>query len=137
MTSDNAPGGTRHVPSGTRLRLIKKDTLGADPNPTPGMTRAQAITADGLTSGTVSVGPGVMSGWHHHGTHETSIYVLKGTLHMEFAGGAIDGREGDFIHVPAGAVHRESNPGAEANLAVFSRAGTGAVTVNVEAPAKP
>jgi uncharacterized RmlC-like cupin family protein len=120
----------------SELKLIRKDALGADPNPTPGMTRAHAITADGLTSGTVSVAPGVMSGWHHHGTHETSIYVLKGTLHMEFAGGAFDAREGDFIHVPAGAAHRESNPGTEPNLAVFSRAGTGAVTVNVEAPAK-
>jgi uncharacterized RmlC-like cupin family protein len=120
----------------SELKLIRKDALGADPNPTPGMTRAHAITADGLTSGTVSVAPGVMSGWHHHGAHETSIYVLRGTLHMEFAGGAFDAREGDFIHVPAGAAHRESNPGTEPNLAVFSRAGTGAVTVNVEAPAK-
>ena len=118
------------------LKLITKDALQADQNPTAGMTRQHAITADGLTSGTVSVGPGVMSGWHHHGTHETSIYVLKGTLHMEFASGAFDAREGDFIHVPAGAVHRESNPGSEPNLAVFSRAGTGTVTVNVEGPAK-
>jgi len=115
---------------------MKKDALGQDPNPTPGMRRAHAIEVAGLTSGTVSVGPGVMSGWHHHGTHETSIHVLRGTLHMEFAGGAFDAREGDFIHVPAGAVHRESNPGSEPNLAVFSRAGTGAVTVNVEAPLK-
>lgn len=120
----------------SELRLIKKDALQADQNPTAGMTRQHAITADGLTSGTVSVGPGVMSGWHHHGTHETSIYVLRGTLHMEFAGGAFDAREGDFIHVPAGAIHRESNPGGEPNLAVFSRAGTGTVTVNVEGPAK-
>lgn len=120
----------------SELRLIKKDALQADENPTAGMTRKHAITADGLTSGTVSVGPGVMSGWHHHGTHETSIYVLRGSLHMEFAGGAFDAREGDFIHVPAGAVHRESNPGGEPNLAVFSRAGTGTVTVNVEGPPK-
>jgi uncharacterized RmlC-like cupin family protein len=120
----------------SELRLIKKDALQADPNPTPGMTRAHAITAEGLTSGTVSVGPGVMSGWHHHGTHETSIYVLRGTLHMEFASGAFDAREGDFIHVPAGAAHRESNPGSAPNLAVFSRAGSGTVTVNVEGPPK-
>jgi uncharacterized RmlC-like cupin family protein len=120
----------------SELRLIKKDALQADQNPTAGMTRQHAITADGLTSGTVRVAPGVMSGWHHHGTHETSIYVLKGTLHMEFTGGAFDAREGDFIHVPAGAVHRESNPGSEPNFAVFSRAGGGTVTVNVEGPAK-
>jgi uncharacterized RmlC-like cupin family protein len=120
----------------SELTLITKDALQADQHPTAGMTRQHAITADGLTSGTVSVGPGVMSGWHHHGTHETSIYVLKGTLHMEFAGGAFDAREGDFIHVPAGAIHRESNPGGEPNLAVFSRAGSGTVTVNVEGPTK-
>ena len=116
------------------LRLIKKDALGPDPSPTPGMQRSHAITADGLTSGTVSVGPGVISGWHHHGTHETSIHVLKGTLRMEFAGGAFEATEGDFVHVPAGAVHRESNPGDEPNLAVFSRAGSGTITVNVAAP---
>ncbi len=127
MTSDEAPGGARK-------RLIRKEALGKDPSPTPGMTRAHAIEVPGLTSGTVSVGPGVMSGWHHHGTHETSIHVLKGSLKMEFPEGAIEAKEGDFIHVPAGAVHRESNPGNEPNLAVFSRAGSGAVTVNVEGP---
>ncbi len=130
VTSDDAPGGTR-------LKLIKKGALDVDPNPTPGMTRGHAIAVDGLTSGTVSVGPGVMSGWHHHGTHETSIHVINGSLRMEFAGGAFEAKEGDFIHVPAGAVHRESNPGSEPNLAVFSRAGSGTVTVNVEAPPKP
>ena len=115
-------------------RLIKKDALGKDPSPTPGMTRAHAIEVPGLTSGTVSVGPGVMSGWHHHGTHETSIHVLKGALRMEFPDGEIEAREGDFIHVPAGMVHRESNPRSEPNLAVFSRAGSGTVTVNVKVP---
>lgn len=122
MTSDRRP------------RLIRADALEEDPNPTPGMTRHQAIAADGLTSGRVTTAPGVISGWHHHGTHETSIYVLKGTLRMESADGVFDAHEGDFIHMPAGAVHRESNPGSEPNLAVFSRAGSGVVTVNVEAP---
>lgn len=121
----------------SELRLIKKDALGVDPNPTPGMTRKHAITAQALTSGTVSTAPGVMSGWHHHGTHETSIYVVNGRLRMEFAGGAFEAKDGDFIHVPAGAAHRESNPGTEPNLAVFSRAGTGTVTVNVKTPPAP
>lgn len=120
----------------SELRLIKKDALQADENPTAGMTRKHAITADGLTSGTVTTAPGTVSGWHHHGTHETSIYVTKGALRMEFATGAFEAREGDFIHVPAGAIHRESNPGAEPNFAVFSRAGSGPVTVNVEGPPK-
>jgi quercetin dioxygenase-like cupin family protein len=119
------------------LRLIKKDALQADTAPTAGMTRQHAITADGLTSGTVTTAPGIVSGWHHHGTHETSIYVVRGALRMESEAGAFEAHEGDFIHVPAGAVHRESNPGTEPNLAVFSRAGAGVVTVNVEAPPKP
>ena len=120
----------------SELKLIKRDALVADPNPTAGMTREHAITANGLTSGRVSTTPGMISGWHHHGAHETSIYVVKGALRMDFASGAFEAHEGDFIHVPAGAVHRESNPGSEPNLAVFSRAGSGTVTVNVEAPAK-
>lgn len=133
MTSDHAPGRAGHG----GLRLIRPGGLGPDPSPTPGMTRAHAITVPGLTSGTVSTGPGVMSGWHHHGAHETSIYVIRGTLRMEFGEGRFDAQAGDFIHVPAGAVHRESNPGTEPNLAVFSRAGSGAVTVNVPEPANP
>ncbi len=117
------------------LRLIRPGELAADANPTPGMRRAHAITVDGLTSGTVTTGPGIMSGWHHHGTHETSIYIVRGILKMEYPSGAFEARAGDFIHVPEGAVHRESNPGTEDNLAVFSRAGSGALTVNVKAPA--
>src|SRR5206468_1074001 len=65
VTSDAARGETG-------LRLIGKDSFQADPNPTPGMTREHAITADGLTSGTVTTAPGVMSGWHHHGTRVRS-----------------------------------------------------------------
>ena len=100
------------------------------------MRRAHAIEVPGLTAGTVGVEPGVMSGWHHHGTHESVLQVVRGTLRMEDAGGAFEAHEGDFIHIPAGVVHRESNPGVEANLAVFARAGTGIVTVNVAAPPK-
>ena len=82
MTSENQPNTTG-------LRLIKKDALGEDPNPTPGMQRAHAISVAGLTSGTVSVGPGVLSGWHHHGTHETSIHVLSGPPHLAFLPGGL------------------------------------------------
>ena len=132
MTSDDAPGGTR-------LRLIKKDALGADPNPTPGMTRGHAITVEGLTSGTVSVGPGVMSGWHHHGTHETTLYVISGTMRLESGRGGehvVEAGPGDFLQVPAGAVHREANPGPGASRAVVVRCGSGTLTVNVDGPAR-
>jgi uncharacterized RmlC-like cupin family protein len=41
---------------------------------------------------------------------------------------------GDFVHVPAFTIHRESNPTDEPSLAVIARAGGGIPTVNVEEP---
>ena len=38
---------------------------------------------------------------------------------------------GDFVHVPAFTVHRESNPTGELSIAVIARAGGGIPTVNV------
>jgi len=107
-------------------------------DPTPGMTRERAIEVDGLWAGLVRTEPAMTSGWHHHGDYETSIYVAKGTLRMESGpGGAevIDAQPGDFLHVPQGAIHRESNRGdAESHLIVV-RAGHGAPTINVDGPA--
>ncbi|MFP5376833.1 MAG: hypothetical protein ACLGIO_08640 [Acidimicrobiia bacterium] len=42
---------------------------------------------------------------------------------------------GDFVHVPAGAIHRESNPSEAESHIVVLRAGQGVPTVNVEGPA--
>ena len=42
---------------------------------------------------------------------------------------------GDFLHVPPGAIHRESNPSDVESRIVVVRAGHGASTVNVDAPA--
>lgn len=77
------------------------------------------------------------SGWHHHGDHETVIYVLTGAIRLEFGrGGAeqVDGREGDFLLVPPHAIHRESNQSAGESTFVVTRASRGAPVVNVEGP---
>jgi uncharacterized RmlC-like cupin family protein len=42
---------------------------------------------------------------------------------------------GDFVHVPAGAIHRESNPSDAESHIVVVRAGQGVPTVNVDGPA--
>ena len=39
-------------------------------------------------------------------------------------------RAGDFVHVPAWTVHRESNPTREPSLAVIARVGGGKFTTN-------
>ncbi len=107
-------------------------------DPTPGMAREQAFAVPGLWAGVVHTEPGAGSGWHHHGEHETSLYVVAGTMRLEAGPGGshvVEAGEGDFIHVPAGVVHRELNPGEVRSTAVIARAGSGPPTVNVDGPA--
>jgi uncharacterized RmlC-like cupin family protein len=118
------------------VRLVTSDGL-VDADPTPGMHRRRAFEVDGLWAGVVHTDPGATSGWHHHGEHETSLYVVAGAMRLEFGPGGsaqVDAGPGDFVHVPAYTVHRESNPTAAVSTAVIARAGRGAPTVNVEGP---
>jgi uncharacterized RmlC-like cupin family protein len=104
---------------------------------TPGMTRFQAVETDRMWVGQARTEPGMVSGWHHHGDHDSAIYVLSGTLRMEFGpGGAevFDAGPGDYVYVGRGAVHREGNPSEEPADIVVVRAGTGESVVNVEGP---
>jgi uncharacterized RmlC-like cupin family protein len=78
---------------------------------TPGMTRAQAVATGTMWAGFVSTDAGMVSGWHHHGEYETSIYVISGALRMEYgpAGAeALEAAPGDFVYVPPHAIHREA-----------------------------
>jgi uncharacterized RmlC-like cupin family protein len=118
------------------IRAIPPDAL-VEADPTAGMRRRCAIDVSGLWSGLVHTEPGSVSGWHHHGEHETSLYVVSGAMRLEFGPGGrsvVDAGPGHFVHVPAHVVHRESNPTDEPSLAVIARAGTGEPTVNVDAP---
>jgi uncharacterized RmlC-like cupin family protein len=80
-----------------------------------------------------------VSGWHHHDLNETSLYVVSGVLRLEFEGGDgyLDAGPGDFVHVPAFTVHRESNPTDEPSVCVIARSGTGVPTVNVDRAPPP
>ncbi len=105
---------------------------------TPGMDRALAFELPLLWAGQVETQPGAVSGWHHHERNESSLYVVRGVLRFEFDGqdGYLDAGPGDFVHVPAWTVHRESNPSREPSLAVIARVGGGIPTVNVDRPAQ-
>jgi uncharacterized RmlC-like cupin family protein len=118
------------------VRLIRVADLAAA-DPTPGMARFLAFEAGTLWAGQVQTAPGAVSGWHHHDRNETSLYVVSGVLRLEFEGydGHLDAEAGDFVHVPAYTVHRESNPTDRPSLAVIARAGGGIPTVNVDPPA--
>jgi uncharacterized RmlC-like cupin family protein len=120
-----------------QVRLVRPDerTEGA---PTPGMIREQALASDGLWAGIVHTSAGMVSGWHHHGEYETSIYVLAGALRMEFGAQGTETLEaapGDFLYVAPYAIHREGNPSDVTASLVVVRAGTGEPVINVDGPA--
>jgi uncharacterized RmlC-like cupin family protein len=105
--------------------------------PTQGILREQAVQTEGMWSGFARTEPGMVSGWHHHGEYESSIYVLTGSLHMEFGPDgqeAFDAGPGDFVFVGKRVVHRESNPSTEQGTLVVERAGQGDPITNVEEP---
>jgi uncharacterized RmlC-like cupin family protein len=102
------------------------------------MIREQATATDGLWAGLVRTEAGMVSGWHHHGDYETSIYVLTGALRMESGPNGeavVEAGPGDFLFVPQGAIHREANPGDTESRIVVVRAGQGPPVINVDGPA--
>jgi uncharacterized RmlC-like cupin family protein len=123
------------APADRVTRIAPADRVVADP--TAGIIREQAIDADGMWAGLARTEAGMTSAWHHHGDYVTSIYVVSGRIRLESGPGGrdvVEGGPGDFIHVPPGAVHRESNPSEDESHLVVVRAGHGPPTINVDGP---
>lgn len=121
---------------GDLIHVVTPDERTPGPQ-TPGMDRRQAVVTEDLWVGSVRTEAGVVSGWHHHGDHETVAYVLTGSVQFEFGpGGAtmVRAGPGDFALVPKGVVHRESNPSAEPAEVVVVRTGRGESIFNVDGP---
>jgi len=94
----------------------------------PGMERAVAVSVKtvgsrGLYSSIVTTVPGEKTRIHHHGECETSIYILSGEAHFSFGPTGVEERfdadAGDFVYIPAGEIHVESNRSATAPLVVL------------------
>jgi uncharacterized RmlC-like cupin family protein len=115
------------------IRIVGSDEL-VEADPTYGMRRERAFEVPGLWTGRVTTDPGAVSGWHHHDSNESGLYVVRGVLRFECEGveGWIDAQVGDFVHVPAHTIHRESNPTDEPSLCLIARSGHGVPTVNVD-----
>ncbi len=117
----------------TPVTKVARDEL-APGHPTPGMQRFEAVVLDDVWSGLMRAEPGSTSDWHHHGEHDTVAYVVRGAFRVETATGVVQGDPGDFVHVPAHTVHRETNPTPETSEVVLVRRGTGPVVVDAEGP---
>jgi len=118
----------------TGARVRRPADLVAGP-PTPGVERLEAFADEGRWVGFTRTEPGVFSGWHHHGGHDTYFYVLSGAARIELAGGeSVEVRAGDFAHLPAGVVHREGTPGHVPLEAVVIRLGSGPQVFPVDDP---
>lgn len=103
---------------------------------TAAMNRKAALDEEGLWAGTVVTEAGMDSGWHHHGDNSSVIYVLRGSIRIDFGPGggeSVEGSDGDFILVPPHSVHRETTLGEPVHGVVF-RAGSGQILFNVDGP---
>ena len=106
-----------------------------DTDSAPGILREEAFAKPGLWAGRSTTEPGVTSGWHHHGEADTIVYVLSGTVVIEFGYDTVKAGEGEFLVIPSGLVHRESTPSDGPSKSVVIRTGgQGPPTYEVDGP---
>jgi uncharacterized RmlC-like cupin family protein len=101
------------------------------------MHREEAFADRGVWVGTLRTEPGVVTGWHHHGTYDTYIYVTAGEFRLECGPGGsrveVCG-PGTFIFIPGGEIHREASATADGVEALLVRVGEGEVVINNDGP---
>jgi uncharacterized RmlC-like cupin family protein len=118
--------------------LIRASDRHLQTGQTAGMVREEAFHSSAMWAGVVRTDPGRLSSWHHHGDHESVIFVVTGKIRVDCGpGGAttLQARAGDFIYLPPREIHREGNDGEEESEIVVVRGGSGELVVNVAGPA--
>jgi uncharacterized RmlC-like cupin family protein len=95
-----------------------------------------AVGAEKIWVGHVTMKPGMKSGAHHHGDVESGIYIISGRARFRFGDNLQDEVEvgaGDFVYVPPRAIHQEINADDASPVeAIVVRDGQENVVVNVE-----
>ncbi len=70
------------------------------------------VGSQNIYSAIVITSPGGKTDVHHHAECETAIYVLKGRARYRFGErleSEVFAAEGDFVYIPAHAIHTEEN----------------------------
>jgi uncharacterized RmlC-like cupin family protein len=120
-----------------RARVVRASDAPIAGGVTPGMERREIASDDRVWVGWVRTEPGVAGGWHTHGERDTYVYVIDGSLRIDFGPGgreSVDGRAGDVVFNPARMVHREVT-GPDGPVEAFVvRVGSGPPTINVDGP---
>jgi uncharacterized RmlC-like cupin family protein len=101
------------------------------------MERRQLFERNGRWAGWIRTDAGVAGGWHHHGQHDSYIYILRGSLTIDYGPGGWESvlvTAGDFIFIPAGIVHRETTSPDGDVEAFLVRVGDGSQLVNLDGP---
>ena len=68
------------------------------------MSRQVALHTEAMWSGTVHTDAGAVTGWHHHGDHDTTLYIVSGTMRLESGPGGehvVEAGPGDFLRRPS------------------------------------
>jgi len=121
-----------------KARIVRPSNRHRQTGQTPGMLREEALHTPGIWAGVVFTEPGRFSSWHHHGAHESVIYVVRGQVQLECGPGGktiLHAQPGDCIYVPRGEIHREGSDGLGESEIVVIRSGSGELVVNVAGPA--
>ena len=116
------------------IRVVRGGDLSVG-DQSDGIARQMDQVDEHVSLALATIGPNVMSGWHHHGDHTSCVYVLKGSLHIDWGPNGREGIDltaGDFYVVAANTIHREGNRGSDdVQLAAFYL-GSGPVLVTLK-----
>ena len=124
------------------VRIVRANERDPGTAQTPGMVRLAGVAAStcgasGVWMGEVTLAPGFRSQPHHHGEVESAIYVVSGRITLRWGDRlehTASAGPGEFIFVPALAIHQEINESnAEAVNQIVARGGDN-IVVNVDVP---
>jgi uncharacterized RmlC-like cupin family protein len=112
-----ADEGHDHGARYTDVVVRRQGERAITPGQTSDMFRDIGVSAEttgslGIYAAIVSTGPGARSTVHHHRECETAIYILEGRARFRYGAGmsrSVEAAAGDFVYIPAHAVHTEDN----------------------------
>jgi uncharacterized RmlC-like cupin family protein len=124
------------------LRKVSPEDATAETAQTHGMLRRAGVCestvgASKIWMGQTHMAPGVVSGAHHHGENETSIYVLSGHPAFIYMSDGVEERietkPGDYVYVPPFVPHIESNEhSTEEAVVIIARSSQESIVENLD-----